>query len=185
MECEEFLTDYSDFLDRRFEEHSIVGYCDHLLGCSDCADYDRVMRRGLELVRRLEPPEPRPGLMPRVSEQVLGSGPGPSRGVDRSRAVLVAGVAALALFVAGSLAMLSSGGTVELPPLVVEPAAADELPSLWGPAPKFTPAVNLLRVPNLRDDRLLRQPPQRLSLFRAPLRASRRTPLGGVEAAPE
>ena len=105
--------------------------------------------------------------------------------VDWGVARLVAGVAALTLIVAGSLAVLDSAGTAELPPVVVEPAAADELPSLWGPAPKFTPAVSLLRVGELADDRLLRPPPQRLSLFRAPLKASRRTPFEGAEAAPE
>lgn len=183
MECEEFLTDYSDFLDRQFEEHTIVGYCDHLLRCSECAEYDRVMRRGLELVRELEPPETQRGVVPRVSERVLAAGPG--RGTGRGRAVLAAGVTALALFAVGSLAMLDSGGTAELPPVVVKPAVADEVPSLWGPAPKFTPAVSLLRVPELTDDRLLRPPPRRLSLFRAPLKASRRAPFEAVEASPK
>jgi hypothetical protein len=183
MECEEFLADYSDFLDRQFEEHSIVSYCSHLLRCSDCAEYDRVMRRGLELVRELELPETRPGFVPRVSERVLAAGPG--RGTDRGRAVMVAGVGALALLAVGSLAMLDSGGPAELPPVVVEPAVADEVPSLWGPAPKFTPAVSLLRVPELTDDRLLRPPPQRFSQFRAPLKASRRAPFEAVEASPE
>ncbi len=183
MECEEFLTDYSDFLDRQFEEHSIVSYCDHLLRCSDCAEYDRVMRRGLELVRGLEQPEARPGLMPRVGERVLGSGRLSSRGVERGRAALVAGVAAMALSVVGSLAMLNLGGTAELPPLVVEPAASGEVPSLWGPAPKFTTAVNFLQVPDLSDGRLFKPPPERLSLFRAPLRASRRPPVDDEPAA--
>ena len=182
MECEEFLRDYSDFLDRRFEEHPIVSYCDHLLGCSDCAEYDRVVRRGLELLRGLERPETQAGLVPRVSERVLGSGAG--RRAERERTVLVAAAAALALFVAGSLAMLDSG-PAELPPVVVEPVAADELPSLWGPAPTFTSSVSLLRVPDLADDGLLRPPGQRLSLFRAPLKASRRTPFQVAAASPE
>ncbi|MGD2152565.1 MAG: hypothetical protein PVG79_04805 [Gemmatimonadales bacterium] len=186
MDCEEFLSGYSDFLDRRFEEHPIVSYCDHLLECANCAEYDRVMRRGLELIRGLEPPEARRAdLALRVGERVRGAGPGPGRGVEGSRAARVAAVAALALIAAGSLATLGSRGMAELPPVVVEPSAADELPSLWGPAPKFTPAVNLLRVPDLTDDRFLRLPPQRFSLFRAPLRASGRTSFEGVEAAPE
>ncbi|NIN71863.1 MAG: hypothetical protein GTO46_08020 [Gemmatimonadetes bacterium] len=174
MECEEFLTDYSDFLDRQFEEHPIVSYCDHLLSCSDCAAYDRVMRRGLKLVRGLEQPEAQPDLVPRVGERVLSRGVSGSGGAESTRTALVAAAAILALCVVGSLAVLRSGGTTELPPLVVEPAVADELPSLWGPAPKLTPAVSLLRVPELTDDRLFRPPPERFSAFRAPLRASRR-----------
>jgi hypothetical protein len=186
MECEEFLTDYSDFLDRQFEEHSIVSYCDHLLRCSDCAEYDRVVRHGLKLVRGLEPPEARPDLVPRVSEEVLSSGPSRSRGAESSGAALVAAAAVLALCVAGSLAIMRSGGPAELPPLVVEPAAAEELPSLWGPAPKFTRVVSLLRVPDLTDDRLFKPPPERFSAFRAPLRASRRPPVDALQtAAPE
>ncbi len=186
MDCEEFLTDYSDFLDRQFEEHSVASYCDHLLRCPDCAEYDRVMRRGLELVRELEPPEVCPALVPRVGERVPGLGPGLSRGVERGRAALLVGAAAVALCVVGSLAVLSSGGPAELPPLVVEAAPVEEPPSLWGPAPKFTAAVSLLRVPDLSDGRLFRPPPERLSLFRAPLRASRRPPVGGALAvAPE
>jgi hypothetical protein len=185
MECEEFLTDYSDFLDCRFEQHSKVGYCDHLLRCADCAEYDRVVRRGLELLRGLEAPEARAGLLPRVSERVLGCGPGLSAGADRGRAVLVAGVAAVALFVGGSLAVLDSGSTAQLPPVVVEAVAADEVPSLWGPAPTFTPAVSLMRAPDLSGGRPLRLPPQGLSLFRAPLSTSRRTPAADLTAAPE
>ncbi|UCC83591.1 MAG: hypothetical protein JSW46_01260 [Gemmatimonadota bacterium] len=186
MECEEFLTDYSDFLDRQFEEHSIVSYCDHLLRCSNCAKYDRVMRCGLKLVRGLEPPEARPDLVPRVGEEVLSSSLRRSQSAESSRTALVAAAAAVALCVVGSLAMLRSGGTAELPPLVVEPAVTGELPSLWGPAPKFTPAVSLLRVPDLTDDRLFRPPPERFSVFRAPLRASRQPPLDALPtAAPE
>ena len=141
------------------------------------------MRRGLELLRRLERPETQAGLVPRVSERVLGSGAG--RRAERERTVLVAAAAALALFVAGSLAMLDSGRPAELPPVVVEPVAAEELPSLWGPAPTFTSSVSLLRVPDLADDGLLRPPAQRLSLFRAPLKASRRTPFQVAAASPE
>jgi hypothetical protein len=144
------------------------------------------MRRGLELVRGLEPLETRPGLVPRVSEQVLDSASGLSRGAGRGGAAVFAAVAGLALCVVGSLAVANWGGTAELPPVVVEPAVADELPSLWGPAPKFTSAVSLLRVPDLTEGSLFRPPPERLSLFRVPLKASRRPAVGGAEtAAPE
>jgi hypothetical protein len=185
MECEEFLIDYSDFLDRQFEEHSQVSYYGHLLGCSDCSEYDRVMRRGLEEVRHLEPPGTCPDFVPLVEQRVLGPDPGLPGRAERGRAALVAGLAALTLFMAGSLAVLNSGGTMELPPVVVEPGAAEERPSLWGPAPRFTPALNLLQVPERVDARLLRAPSERLSLFRAPLRTSGRTAAKVQDAAPE
>lgn len=185
MECEEFLTDYSDFLDRQFEEHPIVSYCDHLLRCSECAEYDRVMRRGLKLVKGLEPPAVLPGLAPRVSERVLAAGQYRGRGQERGRTVMVAAAATLALGIVASMATLDSGRTATLPPLVVEPTAAEELPSLWGPAPKFTTAVSFLSVPDLNESRLVGRPPERLSLFRAPLKGSRRPLIDGAQKAQE
>ncbi len=184
MECEEFLADYSDFLDSRFEEHSLASYCEHLLSCSNCGEYDRVVRRGLELVRQLEPPESCPDLLPLVREQVLGPNPSLLGRAERGRAALLAGLAAAALLVGGWLAVLAGGrGTIELPPMVVEPAAASERPSLWGPAPKFTPAVELLQVPELGPESLLATPPEQLRLFRAPLGARRERPAEGQRLA--
>jgi hypothetical protein len=180
MECEEFLADYSDFLDRQFVEHALGCYCNHLHSCEACAEYDRVMRSGLHLVRELE--------SPRASEvlahHVVASRARTSEYGERGRAAVVAGMAAGALFMVGALAVMAPGrGPVELPPVVVEtPAAGDELPSLWGPAPRFSPTVNLLQVPDLTADGLLAPRRDRLSLFRAPLRA-RRQPVAAEEVA--
>ena len=92
MECEEFITDYSDFLDHQFEEHSLSSYCEHLLHCSDCAEYDRVMRRGLKLVRQLELPGTCPDFAPRVNERALSSSPGLDERAVSGRTAMVAGL---------------------------------------------------------------------------------------------
>jgi hypothetical protein len=47
--------------------------------------------------------------------------------------------------------------------------AGEQLPSLWGPAPKFTPTASLLQIPDFASEPLFRPPPERLSALRAPL----------------
>ncbi|UCC73348.1 MAG: hypothetical protein JSV86_01935 [Gemmatimonadota bacterium] len=183
MECEEFITDYSDFLDCQFEEHTLGSYCDHLLNCPDCADYDRVVRQGLELVRHLEPAESCPDFLPRVKAQVLGPYAEPFGRGERGVGALVAGLAAVALVVASSLVVLGREGAVDLPPVTVEPTTTGEPALLWGPAPRLRPTVSFLQVPDLDKSRLLATPPDQISLFRAPLEASRQPPAKGEQLA--
>lgn len=173
MDCGEFLADYSDFLDGRCEAHSLSDYHYHLRRCSACADYDRVMRRALQLVQQLDPPEANPDFQPRLRRCVfeLAKLP-PGHLVEKGSAAAVLGLAALGVIAVASLAVLDrTRETVELPPVVVELSAGDEVPSLWGPAPKFTPAASLLRVPEFPPHLLLANPSQKkISLFRAGLR---------------
>jgi hypothetical protein len=187
MECEEFLADYSDFLDERFEEHTSTSYREHVLSCGSCAEYDRVVRDGLDLVRGLESPLSCPDILPLVKDRVLG----PqwdygerSRGLERG--AMIAGLAAITLVVTSLLATLGSDRvTVELPPVVVEPAVAEDLPSLWGPAPRFTTSISLLQVPDLANDRLFESPRERLAVFRAPLRTASHQPPQGEQVVME
>jgi len=172
MDCGEFLADYSDFLDGRCEAHSLSDYHYHLRRCSACAQYDRVMRCALQLVRQLDPPEANPGFQPRLRRCVfeLAKQP-PGHLAQKGSAAAVVGLAALGVIAVTSLAVRDRAGeTVELPPVVVELSAGEEVPSLWGPAPKFTPAASSLRVPDFPRDLLLANPSQKkISLFRAGL----------------
>jgi len=186
MECEKFLESYSDFLDGLLGEEPLSDCRNHLLRCPDCGEYDRVMRRGLRLVRELDRPEATPDFGPRLQKSFLaGSRRGEGAG-DYTKAVLVAGLATLSLIVIASLPALRLGGrAVQLPPLVVEtPAGASQLPSLWGPPPRFAPSASLLRVPDLSGDQLLAPPPQRFSLFRVTT-TSPTPPAETEEVAPE
>ncbi|UCF20997.1 MAG: hypothetical protein JSU87_06290 [Gemmatimonadota bacterium] len=177
MDCAEFLSDYSDFLDCRFEEHSLSSYCQHLLACRDCAEYDRVMRRGLYLVRQLDPPADVGDCLDSLSQQLTYR----SAGTRLSGVAAVAGGAFLALAV---VFILDAGrATVELPPVVVEaPAWRTELPSLWGPPPRLAPATSLLEIPALGTEPFLTRPEEPFSLFRGPVR-SQQLPERVAEAA--
>lgn len=184
MDCEAFLEDYSDFLDRRFESHPLSEYTEHILGCESCAEYDRVVRRGLQLVRQLDPPDPNPSFKPRLRRSLLELGRGGLGPRD-----YVVGTALTAVTAAGLLALavaptLRARDAVELPPVVVEVPAEASRPSLWGPVPRFTQPPALLWAPEFNSDPIFAPPSDRLQIFRAPLRSA--TPVSeSEEAAPE
>lgn len=168
MDCEAFLESYSDFFDGHVEEDDLSQFCQHLLDCSACAEYDGVIRRGLRLLREIDPPDTTPDFIPRLQRRFLDP-------VQRTQGlgeyVRVAGVAVLTvagLMAIASLPMLRpAGGAVELPPVVVDlPNGTPEVHSLWGPPPTFAPPVSFLKVPDFPDDALLLRQPDRFSLFR-------------------
>jgi hypothetical protein len=55
MTCQEYLALYSELLDERLDSVKQARCREHMQGCSSCANYDRVMRRGLQLIH--EAPE--------------------------------------------------------------------------------------------------------------------------------
>lgn len=173
MECEEFLEDYSDFLDGTLEDHPITDYRNHLEKCRSCADYDRVMRRGLHLVRTLDPPDAAADFLPRLHRRSFAL---QSRAVEvgvRRSNLAVAGLAAAALLAVISLPLLRPGArALRLPPVVIEgPEVTNEATSLWGPPPTFAPTASFLTVPDLSNDPFFSSPPRPYSLFRTPMRA--------------
>jgi len=177
MDCEEFISGYSDFIDRRFERHPLGDYCAHILSCCSCAEYDRVMRRGLHLVRQLDPPEPRSDFGARVRRLLISRVQDVGPQVRRWTPAAVGAAAAVLVLVVAAVFYQREATPVELPPVVVE--AGTQQPtrsSLFGPAPRFTPAANLLPTPALSDDPLFVFPSQPLSLFR--------TPISSIGAAP-
>ncbi len=174
MDCEEFLEEYSDYFDWRLEEHPLYEYREHLSNCRTCAEYDRVMRSGLHLVKGLEPPVAGTDCVTRVQQRVhqLQSRIGRRTG-GLGLSLAVAGVTAITVLIVTSLPVFRSGSPVELPPVVVEIGPDSErLPSVFGPAPRFAPAPSLLRVPDFKSEGLLATASDRISLFRAPLRTS-------------
>src|SRR5690606_18291876 len=58
MTCQEFLARYSEYLDERLEPLESALWRAHMNRCPSCARYDRVLRRGLALVRDLPEVEP-------------------------------------------------------------------------------------------------------------------------------
>ncbi len=184
MDCEEFLEDYSDFLDGDLEEHPACDYRDHLQKCPNCAEYDRVMRRGLHLVRALDPPESNPDFFPRLQHRFFDRHARGAARREHGRALAVAGLAVVGLLLITQPVMQLGRGTLQLPPVVVEAPDADpDLPALWGPPPKFAPAASFLRAPDLSGDAIFANPRRPYSLFRTPLRVSEQTE--SREVAPE
>jgi hypothetical protein len=166
MECAEFLERYSEFLDGEVEASRVPAYQRHILSCSGCAEYDRVMRRGLRLVRELEPPEASPDIVPQLQRRFLDRSER-SPWIEYSRAALVAGATTLAIMATASIPNLSTGDrAVQLPPVVVETPASRGVPSLFAPPPTFAPQASFLTVPEFPSDQLLAPSSGRFSLFR-------------------
>ncbi len=55
MNCQEFLRLHSEFLDERLAAEDADRCAAHAAACASCGRYDRVVRRGIELLRRLPP----------------------------------------------------------------------------------------------------------------------------------
>ncbi|NIR45148.1 MAG: hypothetical protein GWN99_12260 [Gemmatimonadetes bacterium] len=170
MDCEEFLQDYSDYFDWRLEEHSLCEYRLHLSNCPSCHEYDRVMRSGLHLIKNLEAPHSHPDITSRVQEKIaaLNRRLGQRTG-ELGRALAVAGLTAVAVLLITSLPVFQpSGGTVELPPVVVD-RRLQAVPSVFGPAPRFRSSSSVMRMPAMPEPVFLVTPQDRASLFGTPL----------------
>lgn len=182
MDCAEFLERYSEFLDGEIEASRVPAYQRHIVSCSGCAEYDRVVRRGLRLVRELERPEATPDFVPQLERRFL-DGSQRSPWIEYTKAALVAGVTTIAIMAAASMPNLrSSGRAVQLPPVVVETPSTGEFPSLFSPPPTFAPRASFLTVPEFPSDHLLGLSPGRFSLFR--ISTSTPEPLEETEEAP-
>lgn len=188
MDCAQFIETYSDYLDRRLEACSLFEYREHLRRCRSCATYDRVVRRGLNLIQELEPPEPQRDVSTRVRSGVFDFQEEFQQGASSwSRAATLALTAATVLFVATSLPIVSGGADpVQLPPVVVEEPSSPAFPlSLWGRPPDLQPTISLFVAPSLSSGSALARPSERFSLFRAPLRVPPPRSLGEPPATRE
>ena len=166
MDCAEFLERYSEFLDGEIEASRVPAYQRHIVSCSGCAEYDRVVRRGLRLVRELERPEATPDFVPQLQHRFL-DGSERSPWIEYTKAALVAGVTTIVIMAAASIPNLpSSSRAVQLPPVVVETPSSSGVPSLFAPPPTFAPQASFLTVPEFPSDHLLTPSSGRFSLFR-------------------
>src|SRR5512144_1881973 len=98
MTCGEFLARHSEFLDEELGADGAAEMRRHMGGCARCARYDRVLRRGLELVRDLEPVLPSTDGYVALHEHLARTTPPPERAAARAplaATIAVAGVVAL------------------------------------------------------------------------------------------
>jgi len=126
MTCQEFLARYSDYLDEMLDPVEAARMHHHLVGCASCARYDRVVRRGLELVRELPVVEPSPDFEPRLQHRLFHVR---DERVDE-RASGASAVVALAI--AGMLAAIAWSPLLREEPLTID------LPAIQARAPGGT-----------------------------------------------
>jgi hypothetical protein len=127
MTCGEYLARHSDYLDDQLDAAGAAEMRRHAATCARCARYDRVLRRGLELLRREEPILPScdryvslQRYLARVGSRA-GQGAAPGTMVPRgplAGTIAVAGVVALIAWgalcrAAGVPASASAGSAVQ------------------------------------------------------------------------
>ena len=105
MTCGEFLARHSEYLDQELGADAAAEMRRHASRCARCARYDRVLRRGLQLLRQAEPVLPSCDSYVGLQQHLARSGglavaPGGAPGASVPRApiaatVAVAGVVAL------------------------------------------------------------------------------------------
>lgn len=101
MTCADFLARYSEYLDEMLDPLETARWGGHVSQCGRCAHYDRVMRRGLHLVREMPMIEPAPDFHARLQRRLDRDVP-----IGFERAAPAAGVM-LSLAVAGIIALIA------------------------------------------------------------------------------
>ena len=147
MECDEFLEGYSSYRDGRLEDEGRRRFERHLEGCSSCARYDRVIRRGTEIFRNLPRARPSTDFLPRLRHRLYHLQDGIPLEAARGGGAAAVAVAAVGLL---ALSWLPFAATmpveVELPAVAVEAPAERTAdvpgPSLFEPAPVLGAGLN-------------------------------------------
>lgn len=105
MDCQEFLRLHSEFLDERLAQADAERCAAHAAVCASCARYDRIVRRGQELLRRLPPVPVSPDFASRLEARLQVA-----RGdVLAGRSTGAASGAVVSLAIAGLLALAAWG----------------------------------------------------------------------------
>lgn len=129
MTCADFLASYSQLRDGDLPSGETNALHAHLSECSSCARYDRVVQRGVEVLRDAPAPRVRDDFEARVRHSIYSLDEaerarrfrphGPSGG----GAMAVMAAAALLVAVVWTPTLMDSTPTVELPALVIDQPA--------------------------------------------------------------
>jgi hypothetical protein len=151
--CDDILVRHSDYLEGSLAPHDAARIQWHLATCSSCARYDRIVRRGLELVRGLPEVEPSEDFQDRLQHRLFhvqdAAAISEPRAAGGAAALAVAGMIALlawspllfneresaALADAGAQAGAAAGPALELLPV----SPLDGLGDPWFPAARLSP----------------------------------------------
>jgi len=163
MNCESFLGAYSNFRDGLLGPAEEAAVEAHLGGCASCARYDRVMRRGLEMLGSLPPAESSMDFMPRLRHRLYNVDDGlVASSRRRGGSAALAGVAAVGLLALFWLPFAASVPVeLELPPVAVAmppPGQGSGLPSLFDEGPFLTSVLSTPPASRL-DVELAKWPP--------------------------
>jgi hypothetical protein len=149
--CDEVLAMHSDYLDGLLAAHEAARVQWHLSSCSSCARYDRVVRRGGELLRELPKVMPSDDFAERLQHRIFHLQDGEKLGAQRAGAAAtfaVASVIALLawspLFFAGedSIGVASVTEEQHNAPFLPAPALLGGVGDVWLPAPLTGPLGN-------------------------------------------
>lgn len=123
MTCREFLARHSDYLDGELTSEDAARVAAHAAACPSCARYDRVLRRGLALVRQATPVEPTYEPYIGLQEHLArAGGRRPSSGGAVLATLAVAGVVAM---LAWTVRLDSPDGYASRPAVEMEPPLLD------------------------------------------------------------
>jgi anti-sigma factor RsiW len=152
--CDDVVASHSDYLDGLLPAHEAARVQWHLASCASCARYDRVVRRGGELLRDLPAITPSDDFADRLQHRIYHlqdaaavSGP---RAGGAAATFAVASVIAL---LAWSPLYFNGGGaddaavalesyTLSQPPFLPAPALLGSAGEVWLSAPVATPLGN-------------------------------------------
>lgn len=150
MNCQEFLKLHSEFLDEQMPREEAERCRAHMASCASCARYDRIVRRGLELLRGRPAPEVSDGFTARLDQRVLGGG---REDILTDRAAGAGSGATMALAIAALLALAAWGpllGTNEMERvdlvMETEPGAEQLVDPGLLPAPDWWQAPDIGRA---------------------------------------
>lgn len=172
MDCIEFLTHHSEYLDGVGGVEGAAAFEAHVRACPSCARYDRVVRRGADVLRELPPMQPSEDFLPRLRHKLYHLEDELSRRPALTGSTVMGVVLILGFIAAAWVPALVHRHEVVLPPIVVEapsrPDAASRLaykplwfgverPSIfWTARPtarpwRQTPSANPGATPSLLD----------------------------------
>lgn len=126
MTCDQFLRRYSEFRDgwlgpavhRKFE--------DHIRQCSSCRRYDRVLSRGVQVLRSLPTPDSSPDFAPRLKHRIFHLEDGSPLGSTAGGSAALVAVATVGILALAWLPFaLTTPVELELPAISVERPAAE------------------------------------------------------------
>jgi hypothetical protein len=120
MQCEEFISSYSSYRDGLLDPEREKRFEDHLSACESCARYDRVVRKGTQVLRDLPRTEPSPDFLDRLRHRIYHVRDGIPLTAERGGPAVVA-VAAMGLLAFAWLPFATQMSVeVELPAVAVE-----------------------------------------------------------------